>query len=116
MRQKALRKRLLFNVLNRTERVILYLVPKCVEKVRSRKLIDILAKLIMKLSNALENPIVQHMNLVGKFMANKVSLIAQRWGHKKANEWAHDRTFMKYLTIVDINNIAGFSSKDWIEI
>lgn len=108
IRQEALRKRIWFRVLNRTERAILYLVPRCIEKPRSPQLIDILAKIIVKIRNALKSPIVELMNQVGRPLAKKLSRIAQKWGHKTADRWAIDEGFAKYLTIVSMYNIPGF--------
>ena len=108
MRQKALRKGVWFKVLDSAERAILNLVPRCMEKPRSSKLIDMLAKIIVKIRNALKSPIADLVSQVGRPLARKLSQIAQKWGHKTAGEWAMDERFSRYLAIVDMNSISTF--------
>jgi len=103
--REALRKRVWFRVLDSAERAILTLVPRCMEKPRSTKLIDVLAKIIVKIKSASTSQIVNLVNQVGRPLAERLSRIAQKWGHKTAYEWATDDGFSKYLTLVSMNNI-----------
>lgn len=108
MRREALRKGVWFKVLDSAERAMLSLVPRCMEKPRSSKLIDMLAKMIVKVKDALKSEIGNFISRVGRPLARKFSQIAQKWGHKTAHEWATDEGFAKYLAIVNINDIPAF--------
>lgn len=106
MRRKALRKGVWFKVLDCAERAILNLVPRCVEKPRSARLIDMLAKIIVKIENALKSPVDILVGQVGRPLAKRLSQIAQKWGHKDAGEWATDDGFARYLAIVNMNSFS----------
>ena len=111
VRREAFRKRVWFKVLNSAERALLNLVPRCMEKPRSAKLIEILAKIIVKIKNALKSQISHLINQVGRPLAKRLSLIAMSWGYKLADEWAADERFAKFLTIMDLNNNPAFKVK-----
>ena len=104
MRREALRKGVWFKVLDCAERAILNLTPRCMEKPKSSKLIDMLAKIIVKIENALESPVDILVGQVGRPLARRLSHIEQKWGHKNAGEWATDDGFCRYLTIVNMNS------------
>jgi hypothetical protein len=106
MRREALRRRVWFRVLDSTERALLYLVPRCVETPKNATLIDALAKIIVKIRNALKSPIAYLINQVGKPLALRLSRIAQEWGHKTAGEWASDEGFARYLAMRHLNSVA----------
>jgi len=108
LRRKALRRGLWFRVLDRAERAILSLVPKCVDKLRSPKLIDIVARIIVKLKAALSSRVMKLRSQIGRPLAQKMSQIAQSWGYKEAQEWAEDYGFIQYWTVVKMNDIPIF--------
>ena len=108
IRRKAIRKRIWYKTLTQAERAILNLVPKCVKKPKSPKLIDIIAKIIVKIQNALKSKIITLRNQIGRPLAKKISQIAQKWGYNRAKEWAEDPKFIQYLTIIKINDIPIF--------
>ena len=112
LRERAKRRNVWFGALCRGERDILDLTIRCVDQPRSPKLIDILAKIIVKIKRALTGPMLRLMEEVGRPLAKKLSRIAKGWGNKTADKWAEDVGFVKYLTIVDMNNIPGFRSSD----
>jgi hypothetical protein len=107
MRREALRKRVWFKVLDGTERALLYLVPRCMETPKNPTLIDALAKIIVKIKNALKSRMANLVFQIGKPLAEKLSLAAQEWGNKTACKWAADEGFWKYLTIVNLNTSPG---------
>ena len=88
--------------------MFLDLVPKCVAKPKSPRLIDAIAKIIVKLKVALASPIMKLRSQIGWPLAQKISQIAQKWGNKKAREWAEDKGFIQYWTIIKINDISIF--------
>ena len=104
IRRKALRRHVWFTVLDRAERAILNLVPKCVDRARSPALIDVVAKIIVKIQEALRSPLERFRNQVAKPLAQKISQIAQKWGYKNATEWAEDKAFIQYLAIGKMND------------
>lgn len=104
MRRQALRNGVWYKVLDSVERAIINLVPKCVEKPKSKPLIDMLAKIIAKIQNASRRSMVDFVNQVGKPLARSLSRMAQKWGYKPAQEWAEDGGFSRYLAIVNMNS------------
>jgi len=108
MRKHALRKGVWFKVLDGTERALLYLVPRCMEKPRSSKLIDILAKIVVKIKDAVKSNVTDLVSRVGRPLAKKLSGIAQKWGHRTAAEWATDERFARYLAIMKMNSISAY--------
>jgi hypothetical protein len=103
MRRHALRRGVWFRVLDNAERAILSLVPRCMEKPRSSRLIDMLAKILVKIENALKSPIADLVSQVGRPLAKTLSRIAQKWGHETAGEWASNEGFWRYLAIESLN-------------
>jgi hypothetical protein len=106
LRREALRRRVWFRVLNSTERALLYLVPRCMKTPKNATLIDVLAKIIVKIKDALKSPIADLVNQVGRSLALRLSRIAQDWGHKTAGEWASDEGFARYLAMRHLNSAA----------
>jgi hypothetical protein len=112
MRAHALRKGVWFRVLNSAERAILYLVPRCMETPRSSKLIDMLAKIVVKIKDALKSNVSILTSQVGVPLARTLSRIALKWGHKTAAEWIMDAGFARYLAIVNMNSMRMFRVGD----
>jgi hypothetical protein len=108
LRRKALRGRVWFKVLDRAERAILTLAPRCVEVARSPMLIDALAKILVKITEALMSPLGHFRSQVAMPLAEKISLIAQKWGNLSAEAWARDKGFIQYLTVCKFNEISIF--------
>jgi hypothetical protein len=108
IRRHALRKGVWFRVLDSAERAILSLVPRCMETPRSSKLINMLAKIVVKINDALRSNVTDLVSRVGRPLAKKLSRIAQKWGHTTAAEWAVDEGFAWYLAIVNMNGIRAF--------
>jgi len=103
IRRKALRQRAWFKVLNRTERAIISLTIRCVERVKSPKLARIITAIIAKLKEAMESKVKRLMETVGCALAQKISRIAQKWGNILAFRWARDSGFIQYLTVMQVN-------------
>ena len=104
VRRKALRSKLWFKILNSAERAILTLAPKCVDRIKSPKLTLALAKIIVKINQALRSPLSLFRSQVARPIAEKISLIAQRWGNKSAREWAEDPKFITYIAVIKFND------------
>ena len=108
VRRKALRSRIWFKILDDAERAILSLVPRCVNRVKSPKLIDAVAKILVKIQEALKSPLERFKNQVAKPLAYRISAIARKWGNKHAKEWPENEGFVQYLAIVKFNDLLIF--------
>ena len=103
IRRKALRSKLWFKVLDSAERAILSLTPKCVDKIKSPKLTLAVARIIVKIKQALRRPLDIFRSQVARPIAEKISQIAQKWGNKSARKWAEDPNFTRYIAIIKFN-------------
>jgi hypothetical protein len=101
VREEAKRKNVWWKSLRKIDRDVLDLTIKCVDKPKSPKLIDAIAKIIVKIKGALMSPIYRLMEQIGRPLAKKLSRIAKSWGNETADKWVEDQGFVKYLTIMD---------------
>lgn len=108
IRLEAMRRRVWFRVLSSLERGLVDFVIRVIDKPRSQRLIEVLAKIVVKIKRAIMSPIKHLMEIVGRPLAKKISIIALRWGNRSALKWVEDEGFIRYLTIVNMNNIPGF--------
>jgi bifunctional DNA-binding transcriptional regulator/antitoxin component of YhaV-PrlF toxin-antitoxin module len=76
---------------------------KVVERVRSRRLGEVLFSVLKKLEESIESQVGCLMREVGGNLAKKLSKIAQSWGNEFAVNWAEDSGFVRYLTITYMN-------------
>jgi hypothetical protein len=111
IKKKAMRHKAWFKILDRTERAIIDLTIRCVEKIRSTKLIEIVTEIMNKLKQIIESPIKRLMRQIGLSLAQKLSEIAQRWGNNSAYLWVLDINFIQYLTIIQKNLSSIFRVK-----
>lgn len=103
LRSRARRCSVWFKVLSRTERGLIDLAIKVVEKVRSIVLARSLISVVKKLKDAMESKVTRLMKTVGRRLAQKLSQIAQDWGNKAAKYWDVDLGFIQYLTVTQKN-------------
>jgi hypothetical protein len=108
VRRKALRSRVWFKVLDRVERAILVLAPRCIEVARSPMLVDALAKILVKVAEALRSPLERFRSQAAMPLAGKISRIAQKWGNLDAEGWALDKGFIRYLAVCRFNDTSIF--------
>ena len=78
------------------------------DKVQSEALGVEIVKILKKLRDALKSPFVRLMESHGLERARSLSEQAQSWGYGKAEGWAYDLGFIKYLTVIETNNSIGF--------
>lgn len=104
IRLVAVRRGVWFRVLNRVERGVIDLTLRVTRRIRSRILARVVYSIVKKLLEALESKVIQQMRQIGVPLAEKISLIAQKWGNKNAYEWAGDVGFIQYLTIMNMNS------------
>jgi len=99
LRLKALRRGCWFRDLKHSERKLLDLTIRVVEKVRSFLLAKLVSRIVGKLCEAMESRIFRLMRTEGRNMAENLSEIAQAWGYRAAKSWADNCGFMQYLTV-----------------
>jgi hypothetical protein len=102
-RRTALRCGVWFRVLNRTERAILDLTVRCVDRIRSARLAKVVMAILIKLKLAMESVVERMTRVVGRSLALKVSNIAVSWGNLSASQWSANSAFARYLAITQIN-------------
>jgi len=103
LRIRAYRRRVWFKALDRVERGIVDLVIRCVDRVRSAKLSEIVVAIVSKLEAAVRDRLARLMDEVGLPFARKVAGWALSWGYDGALGWADDLGFVQYLTVVEMN-------------
>jgi hypothetical protein len=103
-----------YRVLSLDKRRYIDLVIQTVDKIRSALLLKILTPLAGKLLQAIGGVrgLMGHfyfeMQNFGQPLAQRVSLIAKSWGNKQASRWANDQGFIRFLTVIEINNLPMF--------
>ena len=109
---KALRYGVWFKALSRDERILMELVIRVTERVRSFLLAKLLSRIVKKLLEAMGGmqamigKVAYKMKTDGLHLAQKLSQIAQSWGNKSAAKWPKDPGFVQYLTIMCLNKPA----------
>lgn len=101
LREAARNRRVLDKALRREERAVLDLAVKCVDKPRSPRMIDLLARIVVRIKAAVMSPLKGLMGQVGRPLAMKISRIAAGWGYRAAEKWAEDESFIKFLTVTN---------------
>lgn len=113
LKLRALRRGVWFRELKVSERQMMDLVIRIVDKVRSRVLAKVLSHIVNKLLEAMGNipdvmeavvgRVAYWMMKNGRCLAQELSRIANDWGNKSAYSWPADRGFIQYLTVMDLN-------------
>jgi len=103
IRRKAMRLRTWFKVLDGTERAIVILTIRCVERVKSPKLAKIVMAIVTKLTNAMKGQMERLIDTFGRPLAQKLSRVAMAWGNRSAALWAEDLGFIQYLVTIQMN-------------
>ncbi len=107
IKANALRRRVWYKTLTRVERAILDLTIRCVEKVRSPTLARTISTILSKIWRTLEEGFMTKAETVGRKIAEKLSVFAQRWGNKTFSTWKCDSGFVKFLGVNALNTSIG---------
>jgi hypothetical protein len=83
--------------------VLVDLTIKVAENIRSPHLARSILAVLGKLEGLLENSILKSLRLIGRPLAEKISLTAQKLGNNSAKNWAVDSSFMLFLAIMHAN-------------
>jgi len=111
IKRKALRRRAWFKVLDGTERAIVSLTIRCVERIQSPKLAKIVTAIVTKLKDAMTSQVERLKETVGCSLARKLSFIAQSWGYILASKWVWDSGFSQYLAVMHMNTPGMFKTE-----
>lgn len=103
IRRKALRRRAWYKILNRAEQAILSLTIRCVGRIRSPKLAEIVTAIATKLKDAMTSQVEKLKKTVGRSLAQNLAKIVLAWGNSSAKRWVKDQGFIQYLAIMHIN-------------
>ena len=103
LKTKAIRAGVWFKALPRIDRVLVDLTIKVAENIRSANLAKGLFAVIDKLEGLMESNVSKTIRAVGRPLAEKISLIAQKLGNISAKNWATDSTFALYLAVMQTN-------------
>jgi hypothetical protein len=103
LRLKAMRAGVWFRALPRIDRVLVDLTIRVASSIRSTTLAKNLLAVARKLEGLLETSLLRTFRDVGVRLAQKLSLIAHKWGNTSAKTWASDVPFAKFLAVMYIN-------------
>jgi hypothetical protein len=100
---KAMRAGVWFKALSMIDRVLVDLTIKVTENIRSISLAKSILTVVGKLEGLLESSVLKSLRSVGRQLAEKLSLIAQKWGNVSAKNWATDSSFAFFLAVMHTN-------------
>jgi hypothetical protein len=100
---KAVRKGVWFRALSRIDRVLVDLTIRVADSIRSVSLAKCISVVTRKLEGLLESKITRLIREIGVPLACKLSMFAQKWGNRAAQEWTKDMSFVRYLAVMKLN-------------
>ena len=100
---KAMRAGVWFRALPRIDRVLVDLTIKVTDNIRSASLAKCIFAVVGKLEGLLESRVLKSLRLIGRPLAEKISLSAQKLGYSSAKSWANDSSFAFFLAILHTN-------------
>ena len=100
---KAIRAGVWVKALPRIDRRLIDLAIKVTQSIRSPSLAKCIVSITRKLEGLLENRLERAMKEIGFPLARKLSLFAMKWGNSRAQEWAEDVGFVRYLAAMKLN-------------
>ena len=103
LKKKAMRTGVWFRNLPRIDRVLVELTIKVTSSIRSPYLARCILAITGKLENLFENRLNRAVREIGLPIAQKLSLLAQKWGCKTANFWLADDSYARYWAAMKLN-------------
>jgi hypothetical protein len=103
LRLKAMRAGVWFKALPRIDRVLVDLTIRVADNIHSASLAKCLFAVVGKLEGLLESSVLKSLMLIGRPLAEKISLTAQKLGNTSAKSWAADSSFALFLAITHTN-------------
>jgi hypothetical protein len=110
LKLKAMRSGVWFRALPRIDRALVDLTIKVACEIRSCTLARSLLTVVRKVEGLMENKLLRAVREIGLPVAQKLSLLAQRWGNVAAKNWVSDG-FGRFLAVLALNEPALF--KGW---
>jgi hypothetical protein len=110
LKLKAMRAGVWFRALPRIDRALVDLTIKVASNVRSVTLAKSLLAVMRKLEGIMESRLSRALREVGFPLAQKLSLVAQKWGNTSAKSWSSDSSFVNFLGVMHINEPKTFKS------
>jgi hypothetical protein len=110
LKLKAMRAGVWFRALPRIDRALVDLTIKVASNVRSVTLAKNLLAVMRKLEGIMESRLSRALREVGFPLAQKLSLVAQKWGNTSAKSWSSDSSFVNFLGVMHINEPKTFKS------
>jgi hypothetical protein len=99
-----------FRALRRIDRVLIELTIRVADSVHSVTLARSISALVGKLEGIMESTVSRAVREVGFPLAQKLSLVTQKWGNVSAESWASDSSFVRFLAVMYINDSKTFKS------
>jgi hypothetical protein len=99
VRARALRQGFWFKVLSRMERYVFDLTVRCVERVQSSVLAEMVSGIVTKLWKNLKPGFLETAMRVGSAIADEMCDLALEWGNAGASFWRHDMGFARFLGV-----------------
>ena len=96
LRTRALRKKVWFATLTNQERVLVSLLRRHVNEVKSGTLAMVVAKIIVKLMRAIKNGFWNKIERIGRPIAEAAGRGASSIGWKDAAKWAEDVNIVRW--------------------
>ena len=103
IKSKARTNGIWYEALSHAERAIVDLTIRCVETIRSPTLAKAITKIVSKITQTLGKSFLQKVQEVGSDLAQNLSTVASKWGHKTAQRWKDDQRFIKFLGVTALN-------------
>lgn len=110
LKLKAIRAGVWFRALPRIDRVLVDLTIRVASNIRSFTLAKNLLVVTKKLERLLESSLSRALREVGLPLAQKLSLVAQKWGNTSAKNWVVDSAFAFFLAVMHINEPKTFKT------
>jgi hypothetical protein len=110
LRSKAKRAGVWFRALPRIDRVLVDLTIRVASSVRSATLARNILVVTKKLEGLLESSLLRAFRGIALKIAQKLSLIAQKWGNTSAKRWMSDVSFVTFLAVMHINEPKAFKT------
>ena len=110
LKLKAIRAGVWFRALPRIDRVLIDLTIKVASSIRSATLAKNILAVTRKLEGLLESRLLRAVRGVAHQLAQKLSMIAQKWGNTSAKIWASDVSFVNFLAVMHINEPKTFKT------
>jgi hypothetical protein len=110
LRLRAVRAGVWFKALPRIDRALVDLTIKVASSVRSTTLAQNLLAITRKLEDLLDSSLLRAFRVVALKLAQKISLLAQKWGSTSAKTWDSDKSFIRFLTVMHINEPKTFKT------